>query len=53
MLKSVLHKGEVLICGACMDARGMSDQEIVEGAQRSTMDELAQRTLAADKVLVF
>ena len=53
MLKSVLRKGEVLICGACMDARGMSDQEIVEGAQRSTMNELAQRTQDADKVLVF
>ena len=53
MLKSVLRKGEVLICGACMDARGISDQEIVEGAQRSTMDELAQRTRSADKVLVF
>ncbi len=53
MLKSVLRKGEVLICGSCMDARGMSDQEIVEGAQRSTMDVLAQRTQTADKVLVF
>jgi uncharacterized protein involved in oxidation of intracellular sulfur len=31
MLKSVLRKGEVLICGACMDARGMLEQEIVEG----------------------
>ncbi len=53
MLKSVLRKGEVLICGTCMDARGMSDQEIVEGAQRSTMDALAQQTQTADKVLVF
>ncbi len=53
MLKSVLRKGEVLICGACMDARGMSDQEIVEGAQRSTMDALAQQTQTADQVLVF
>lgn len=34
-------KGRVLLCGACMDARGLRDAEIVEGERRSTMDELA------------
>ncbi|MGD9967502.1 MAG: DsrE/DsrF/TusD sulfur relay family protein [Hyphomonadaceae bacterium] len=54
MLKRVLTaKGRVLLCGTCMDARGLSDAEIVAGAQRSTMDELVQVTLAADRVLVF
>jgi uncharacterized protein involved in oxidation of intracellular sulfur len=36
-----------------MDARGLSDEEIVEGARRSTMNELAEHTLGADKALVF
>ncbi len=53
MLKSVARKGEVLLCGACMDARGLTEKEIIEGGKRSTMPELAERTLAADKVLVF
>ncbi len=54
MLKRVLAaKGKVLLCGTCMDARGLTDTELVEGAHRSTMDELAGETLAADKVLVF
>ncbi|MCP4408546.1 MAG: hypothetical protein GY807_12435 [Gammaproteobacteria bacterium] len=53
MLKSVIRKGEVLLCGTCMDARGFTDDDIVQDARRSTMQELAQRTLAADKVLVF
>ncbi len=53
MLKSVARKGEVLLCGTCMDARGLTDEEIIEGGKRSTMPELAERTLAADKVLVF
>lgn len=53
MLKSVIRKGEVLLCGTCMDARGLTDDEVLEGTQRSTMPELAERTLAADKVLVF
>ncbi len=54
MLKRVLvGHGRVLLCGACMDARGLTDAELMEGACRSTMDELAAETLAADKVLVF
>ena len=48
-----LGKGGVLMCGTCMDARGMTDDDLVDGARRSTMDELAAETLAADKVLVF
>jgi uncharacterized protein involved in oxidation of intracellular sulfur len=54
MLKRVLvGKGRVLLCGTCMDARGLGEGEIMEGARRSTMDELATETQAADKVLVF
>jgi uncharacterized protein involved in oxidation of intracellular sulfur len=54
MLKRVLvGNGQVLFCGTCMDARGLSDAEIVAGVRRSSMDELASRTLEADKVLVF
>jgi uncharacterized protein involved in oxidation of intracellular sulfur len=36
-----------------MDARGISDCELLEGARRSTMDELATATVEADKVLIF
>ena len=36
-----------------MDARGLTETELLEGAHRSTMDELAQATAIADKVLVF
>jgi uncharacterized protein involved in oxidation of intracellular sulfur len=54
MLKCVIiGKGQVLLCGTCMDARGIDDSEIMAGARRSTMDELGAATLAADKVLVF
>jgi len=53
MLKSVLRKGEVLACGTCMDARGLTDDELLEGAERSTMQVLSEHTLHADKVLVF
>jgi uncharacterized protein involved in oxidation of intracellular sulfur len=53
MLKPVLAKGTVLLCGTCMDARGMTDDDVMDGAKRSTMDELADTMLAAEKVLVF
>ena len=53
MVKAVARKGEVLLCGTCMDARGLGDDELAEGARRGTLDELAERTLAAERVLVF
>lgn len=54
MLKRVIAgKGRVLLCGTCLDARGIGESEFMEGARRSTMDELATATIAADKVLVF
>ena len=54
MLNQVVRGGgEVLLCGTCMDARGLADTDLMEGTRRSTMAELAAATLAADKVLVF
>jgi uncharacterized protein involved in oxidation of intracellular sulfur len=54
MLKRVLAgNGKVLLCGTCMDARGLDDTTLMAGARRSTMDELATATAEADKVLVF
>jgi len=48
-----LAGGEVALCGTCMDARGMSAGQLVEGARRGTLKELARWTAEADKVLVF
>lgn len=54
MLKRVLvGQGKVLLCGTCLNARGFTDEDMMADAQRSTMDELAAETTAADKVLVF
>lgn len=47
------HGGVVACCGTCMEARGISDEMLIEGAARSTMEALTDATLAADKVLVF
>lgn len=53
MLGKVLRHGQVALCGTCMDARGMTETEIVPGAKRSTLAELTDWTAAVDKVLVY
>lgn len=53
MLKPIVRQGQVLLCSACMDARGMRDEELLEGCRRSSLSELTRLTLEADKVLVF
>ena len=41
------------LCGTCMDARGIQENDLIEDAKRSSMDELAQATLLADKVIAL
>ena len=54
MLLVVAQAGaEVGVCASCMDARGIREAELAEGARRSSLDELANWTLWADRVLVF
>ena len=53
MVNAICRKGDVLLCGTCMDARGMTGEDMMEGARRSTIDELAAATVSADKVLIF
>ena len=54
MLAGLRTKGVPIgACGTCMDARGMGDEALIEGAHRSSMDELTTWTLWADKVVSF
>jgi uncharacterized protein involved in oxidation of intracellular sulfur len=54
MLHGILSRqGQVLLCGTCMDARGITDEEIVEGSRRSSLDELTALTRSADRVITF
>ena len=54
MLSALMRRGgNVGVCGTCLDARGIAEADLVEGAARSTMDELGEWTAWADKVLVF
>jgi uncharacterized protein involved in oxidation of intracellular sulfur len=49
----IQHRGRVGVCGTCMDARGLGDAELLAGTQRSSLEELTEWTLWAERVLVF
>jgi len=54
MLKASKIKGiTVGVCGTCIDARGITEEELAEPAHKSTMDELSEWTISADKVIVY
>lgn len=54
MLKNVVgSNSEIGVCSTCMDARGVSEAELIEGTRRSTLAELATWTEWAEKVLTF
>jgi uncharacterized protein involved in oxidation of intracellular sulfur len=47
------HGAEIACCGACMDARGITDDMLTKGTRRSTPDELADWTRWADETITF
>ena len=54
MLGAVIRReAEVGVCGSCMDARGIKDEDLVERSHRSSMDQQTDWTIWADKVIVF
>jgi uncharacterized protein involved in oxidation of intracellular sulfur len=54
MLRVVVQaRGAVAVCGSCMEARGIGDAELAQGARRSSLEELADWSAWAERVLVF
>jgi uncharacterized protein involved in oxidation of intracellular sulfur len=47
------NRGEIGVCGSCMDARGLRDPDLLDGTRRSSLEELTDWTLWADRVLIF
>jgi uncharacterized protein involved in oxidation of intracellular sulfur len=54
MLKlSTKNGAKLLLCGSCLDARGLRDIKLVENAQVSSMAELTNEIILSEKVLTF
>lgn len=49
----VRARGEIGVCGSCIDARGISEADLVNNAFRSSVDELTAWTKSSDNVIVF
>ena len=50
---TVAHGAEVALCATCTDARAIHEDQLVEGTRRSTLEELTDWTIWADKVISF
>ncbi len=54
LLSSAISRGAAVgLCGTCMDARAVREDQIVVGARRSTLEDLTDWTIWADKVVGF
>lgn len=54
MLIGLIKRGTLIkACGTCAEARGVRDLTLIEGIELSTMSQLAQWVVEADKVLTF
>ncbi len=54
MLRDAIRSGvTVKLCGNCAEARGLSQDELVEGAAMGLMKELVEWVDRSDKVLTF
>lgn len=54
MLASPAKRGaEVAVCGTCMDARGLQESELMPDARGSTLEELVEWIVWAEKVLNY
>jgi len=54
MIRATAVKGvEIGCCGSCLDARGITDQLLADRVCRSSLDQLTEWTLWADKVITF
>lgn len=47
------HGAQIRLCRTCAQARGIADLELIPGVLIGTLPELAEWTLAADKVITF
>lgn len=53
-IKGLSARGcEIKLCGTCLDARGLSELQLVDGATRSNLAELSSWVITSDKVLTF
>lgn len=52
MVQDIVESGALVgSCGSCLDARGMSEERLVKGCHRSSMNQLGEWSDWADRVI--
>jgi uncharacterized protein involved in oxidation of intracellular sulfur len=53
MLTPILRNGMVMACRTCLEVRGITKDELIEGVIEARLGDLAQLTLESDQVLTY
>lgn len=54
MVRGLIRRSATVgCCGTCLDARGIDEGQLVDDAFRSSMDQLADWTIDADRIITF
>lgn len=53
LVELVAHGAQIRLCRTCAQARGIAELVLIPGVSVGTLPELAEWTLAADKVISF
>lgn len=53
MLKPIIRRGTVIACRTCVEARGLTQEDFMEGVRIVTLGEAAEIALEADKTMVY
>ena len=53
MLLPILRRGMVMCCQTCIEARGLTKEDLIEGCRVAKLGELGILVLESDKVITF
>jgi uncharacterized protein involved in oxidation of intracellular sulfur len=54
MIKSIVSKGgKINVCSSCMKARGLTDVQLIEGAEVTKFAKLSDFIIEADKIITL
>jgi uncharacterized protein involved in oxidation of intracellular sulfur len=53
MLKPIIRRGSVIACRTCVEARGLTQEDFMDGVRIVTLGEAAEIALEADKTMVY
>ena len=53
MLKPIIRRGTAVVCRTCAEARGLGQEDLMDGVRLVTLGEAAEFALEAEKILTY